>query len=138
VLVRRSGADVAALHLLGPYLADFKTSVAADDDFSHEVMRRHGIPEDMATVLGAVESRSGRFGSRGRVTRELREGDELTLRDRSFAVMHRPGHSPSDTIFWDADRGILIAGDHLLAHISSNPLIHRPLDPQAPGPGRRR
>jgi glyoxylase-like metal-dependent hydrolase (beta-lactamase superfamily II) len=132
VLVRRSGADVAALHLLGPYLADFKTSVAADDDFSHEVMRRHGIPQDMATVLGAVGVAFRAFGSRGRVTQELREGDELALRDRSFAVMHRPGHSPSDTIFWDADRGILIAGDHLLAHISSNPLIHRPLDPRAP------
>jgi glyoxylase-like metal-dependent hydrolase (beta-lactamase superfamily II) len=132
VLVRRSGAEVAALHLLGPYLADFKTSVAADDDFSHEVMRRHGIPEDMATVLGAVGVAFRAFGSRGNVTQKLRDGDQLSLRDRTFAVMHRPGHSPSDTIFWDADRRILIAGDHLLAHISSNPLIHRPLDPGAP------
>ena len=132
VLVRRSGAEVAALHLLGPYLADFRTSVAADDDFSHEVMRRHGIPADMATVLGAVGVAFRAFGSRGRVTQELHEGDQLSLRDRTFAVMHRPGHSPSDTIFWDEQRRILIAGDHLLAHISSNPLVHRPLDPQAP------
>jgi glyoxylase-like metal-dependent hydrolase (beta-lactamase superfamily II) len=132
VLVRRSGAEVAALHLLGPYLADFRTSVAADDDFSHEVMRRHGIPADMATVLGAVGVAFRAFGSRGRVTQELREGDQLTLRDRTFAVMHRPGHSPSDTVFWDEHRRILIAGDHLLAHISSNPLVHRPLDPHAP------
>jgi glyoxylase-like metal-dependent hydrolase (beta-lactamase superfamily II) len=132
VLVRRSGAEVAALHLLGPYLADFRTSVAADDDFSHEVMRRHGIPADMATVLGAVGVAFRAFGSRGRVTQELHEGDQLTLRDRTFAVMHRPGHSPSDTIFWDEQRRILIAGDHLLAHISSNPLVHRPLDSHAP------
>jgi glyoxylase-like metal-dependent hydrolase (beta-lactamase superfamily II) len=132
VLVRRSGAEVAALHLLGPYLADFRTSVAADDEFSHEVMRRHGIPADMATVLGAVGVAFRAFGSRGRVTQELHEGDQLTLRDRTFAVMHRPGHSPSDTVFWDEQRRILIAGDHLLAHISSNPLVHRPLDPQAP------
>jgi glyoxylase-like metal-dependent hydrolase (beta-lactamase superfamily II) len=132
VLVRRSGAEVAALHLLGPYLADFRTSVAADDEFSHEVMRRHGIPADMATVLGAVGVAFRAFGSRGRVTQELREGDQLTLRDRTFAVMHRPGHSPSDTVFWDEHRRILIAGDHLLAHISSNPLVHRPLDPHAP------
>ena len=41
--------------------------------------------------------------------------------------MHRPGHSPSDTLFWDAERRLLIAGDHLLAHISSNPLVTRPL-----------
>jgi glyoxylase-like metal-dependent hydrolase (beta-lactamase superfamily II) len=42
-------------------------------------------------------------------------------------VLHRPGHSPSDTIFWDEERRILIAADHLIKHISSNPLISRPL-----------
>lgn len=41
--------------------------------------------------------------------------------------MHRPGHSPSDTLFWDEGRGILFAADHLLAHISSNALVSRPL-----------
>ena len=69
------------------------------------------------------------FGSRGQVTRPLHDGDELTLRDRTLrGVLHRPGHSPSDTVFWDEERRILIAGDHLLAHISSNPLISRPLE----------
>ncbi|HMC51099.1 MAG TPA: hypothetical protein VKH20_10685, partial [Solirubrobacterales bacterium] len=42
--------------------------------------------------------------------------------------LHRPGHSPSDTVFWDEERRILIAADHLLPKISSNPLITRPLD----------
>ena len=43
--------------------------------------------------------------------------------------MHqRPGHSPSDTVFHDRERRVLIAGDHLLGHISSNPLITRPRD----------
>jgi glyoxylase-like metal-dependent hydrolase (beta-lactamase superfamily II) len=31
-------------------------------------------------------------------------------------------------VFWDAERRILLAADHLIAHISSNPLISRPLD----------
>jgi glyoxylase-like metal-dependent hydrolase (beta-lactamase superfamily II) len=131
ILARRSGAEVAALDLLAPYLADFKASLAADDEFSQAVMRRHGIPEDLTTVLGAVGAAFRAFGSRGRVTQELRDGDQLALRDRTFEVMHRPGHSPSDTIFWDSERRILIAGDHLLAHISSNPLVHRPLEPGA-------
>jgi glyoxylase-like metal-dependent hydrolase (beta-lactamase superfamily II) len=43
-------------------------------------------------------------------------------------VHHRPGHSPTDTIFHDRERRILIAADHLLGHISSNPLITRPTD----------
>ena len=42
-------------------------------------------------------------------------------------MLHRPGHSPSDTIFHDERRGIVLGADHLIKHISSNPLISRPL-----------
>ncbi len=128
ILARRSGAEVAALEMLAPYLAGFRENVIADDDYAQAIMRRHGIPSDLATVLGAVGVAFRAFGSRGDVTRPLRDGEELALRDRTLRVLHRPGHSPSDTIFWDEERQILIAGDHLLAHISSNPLISRPLD----------
>jgi glyoxylase-like metal-dependent hydrolase (beta-lactamase superfamily II) len=127
ILARRSGAEVAAFHSLTDYLADFSTSAAADDDFSQRIMRRHGVPDDLATVLGSVGAAFRAFGSSGRVTRPLRDGDTLELRHRSFRVFHRPGHSPSDTIFCDEERRLLLAGDHLLAHISSNPLISRPL-----------
>jgi glyoxylase-like metal-dependent hydrolase (beta-lactamase superfamily II) len=65
------------------------------------------------------------------VTRPLGDGEVLELRDRRLEVQHRPGHSPSDTVFWDADRRILIAADHLIRHISSNPLISRPLNGSA-------
>ena len=136
ILARRSGAEVAALHLLAPYLADFRASATADDDFAQSVMRRHGIPADMATVLGAVGAAFRAFGSRGEVTRQIRDGDTLELRDRRLVALHRPGHSPSDTVFWDEERRILIGGDHLLAHISSNPLISRPLEASA-GDGER-
>jgi glyoxylase-like metal-dependent hydrolase (beta-lactamase superfamily II) len=127
ILARRSGAEVAALHLLAPYLENFAASATADDEFAQAIMRRHGVPDDLATVLGSVGAAFRAFGSSGHVTRELHDGDTLELRDRTLRVHHRPGHSPSDTIFWDDDRRILLGGDHLLAHISSNPLISRPL-----------
>jgi glyoxylase-like metal-dependent hydrolase (beta-lactamase superfamily II) len=47
----------------------------------------------------------------------------LELRDRRLRVHHRPGHSPTDTIFHDEERRELLGGDHLLELISSNPLI---------------
>ena len=128
ILVRRSGAEVAALAMLGPYLAAVRESMIADDDYAQAIMRRHGIPADLATVLGAVGAAFRAFGSRGEVTRPLHDGDALSLRDHTLRVLHRPGHSPSDTVYWDEQRQILIAGDHLLAHISSNPLVARPLD----------
>jgi glyoxylase-like metal-dependent hydrolase (beta-lactamase superfamily II) len=65
----------------------------------------------------------------------LRDGQRLALRDRTLSVHHRPGHSPSDTVLHDEPRGILFAGDHLLGHISSNPVITRPLTgPEQPRP----
>jgi glyoxylase-like metal-dependent hydrolase (beta-lactamase superfamily II) len=127
ILARRAGAEVAALYLLAPYLADFSRSAAADDEFAQAIMRRHGVPNDLAVVLGALTAAFRAFGSSGRVTRELHDGDELEFRDRTLRVYHRPGHSPSDTILWDAEREMLIAGDHLIAHISSNPLVSRAL-----------
>jgi glyoxylase-like metal-dependent hydrolase (beta-lactamase superfamily II) len=137
ILARRSGAEVAALHLLAPYLANYSRSATADDEFAQAVMRRHGVPDDVATVIGTLAGALRAFGSAGSITRPLREGDGLELRDRTLRVFHRPGHSPSDTIFWDADRAMLIAGDHLLARISSNPLISRPLSVVGGGSNQR-
>jgi len=142
IVSRRSGAEVAALDRLAPYLGDFRASATADDAFAQAIMRRHGVPDDVATVLAGVGAAFRAFGSSGTVSRPLRDGDRLEFRDRALEVLHRPGHSPSDTLFWDAERGLLIGGDHLLARISSNPLVSRPLDgdgeqagedPSAPG-----
>jgi glyoxylase-like metal-dependent hydrolase (beta-lactamase superfamily II) len=137
ILARRSGADVAAFHLLEPYLRDFSASAAADDAFSARIMLRHGVPAELATALQGVGAAFRAFGSSGRVTRPLGDGDELALRDRTFRVLHRPGHSPSDTIFFDERQRTLLAGDHLLAHISSNPLLTRPLGSKAAEEGDR-
>jgi glyoxylase-like metal-dependent hydrolase (beta-lactamase superfamily II) len=127
ILARRSGAEVAAIAPLRSYLADWGASAAADDEFALRTLRTHGTPPELATVLGAVGSAFRAFGSGGPVTRPLNDGDAFSLRDRTFQVMHRPGHSPSDTLFWDERRRLLIGGDHLLAHISSNPLVSRAL-----------
>jgi glyoxylase-like metal-dependent hydrolase (beta-lactamase superfamily II) len=133
IIARRSGAEVAALDALGPYLEDFSASASADDEFSMAVMRRHGVPDELATALQMVGGAFRAFGSSGQVTVPLRQGTEVTLRDRTLVALHRPGHSPSDTVFWDEQRQILIAGDHLLSRISSNPLISRPLAGPAAG-----
>jgi glyoxylase-like metal-dependent hydrolase (beta-lactamase superfamily II) len=128
ILQRRSGAEVAALDLLAPYLESFSANARADDEFASRVMLRHGVPPEVVTVLESVGAAFRAFGSRADVTRPLRDGDELALRDRAFTVAHRPGHSPSDMVLHDRRRGQLIAGDHLLSRISSNPMLSRPLN----------
>jgi glyoxylase-like metal-dependent hydrolase (beta-lactamase superfamily II) len=127
ILQRRSGAEVAAFHELGPYLSGFSASATADDEFAMDIMRQNGVPPDLATALSSVSASFRAFGSSGQLTQPLHDGDELIFGDRTLRALHRPGHSPSDTVFLDSDRRMLIAGDHLLARISSNPLISRPL-----------
>lgn len=133
ILSRRSGAEVAALRPLAGYLEHFSASATADDEFAQDIMRRHGVPRDVSAVLGSLGAAFRAFGSSGHVTRVLSDGDCLEFSGRRLEVLHRPGHSPTDTVFWDRERGMLIGGDHLLAKISSNPLISRPLSAQEGG-----
>jgi glyoxylase-like metal-dependent hydrolase (beta-lactamase superfamily II) len=127
ILARRSGAEVAALDRLAPFLAAYGSETDLDDHFAEQTMLRHGILPEIVTALRAVSAGFRAWGSQVEVSRPLIDGSELQLRDRALRILHRPGHSPSDTVFFDESRGILIAADHLIAHISSNPLLARPL-----------
>jgi glyoxylase-like metal-dependent hydrolase (beta-lactamase superfamily II) len=128
ILADRSGAEVCALSPLAPWLARFGSEMDADDQFSEAVMLRNGIPRDIAIALRAVTAQFRAWGSSVQVTRPLAEGDVLEFANRAWRVHHRPGHSPSDTIFHDESAGVLLGGDHLIKHISSNPLISRPFE----------
>jgi glyoxylase-like metal-dependent hydrolase (beta-lactamase superfamily II) len=132
ILADRSGAEVVALEMLAPWLARYGEGMEADDAFSEAIMARHGIPEDVRYALRSVSHAVRAWGAAATVTRTVREGDTIEFADRSWTVWHRPGHSPSDTVFHDAERSELIAGDHLIKHISSNPLISRPLEGSDP------
>ncbi|MEA2354863.1 MAG: hypothetical protein QOD61_992 [Solirubrobacteraceae bacterium] len=127
IIARRSGAEVAALDLVAPYLERYREDMELDDRFAARMMLRHGLPADVVHALRAVSASYRAWGASVTVTRPLAAGSTLRLRDRTLEVLHRPGHSPSDTVFWDAERRILLGGDHLIAHISSNPLLTRPL-----------
>ena len=127
ILARRSGAEVAALAGLDAYLGNFREETELDDVFAERTMLRHGIPPEVVGALRAVSASFRAWGSTVEVTRTLADGEELKLSNRTLRVLHRPGHSPSDTLFWDERRGQLFVADHLLKHISSNPLLARPL-----------
>jgi glyoxylase-like metal-dependent hydrolase (beta-lactamase superfamily II) len=128
LVASHSGADVAVIDLAVPFVENFSREALADEEFAREMMLRHGIPEDVVAALQSVFQAFRAWGARTEVTRPLRDGEALRMRDRTLHVHHRPGHSPTDTVFHDRERRILIAGDHLLGAISSNPLIARPRD----------
>jgi len=134
ILAKRSGAEVCALDRLAPWLASYKQEMEANDSFSAQIMLANGIPQDVVYALRAVSASFRGWGVAARVTRPLAEGELLQFASRAWRVLYRPGHSPSDTVFLDEASGELFGGDHLIKHISSNPLISRPLE-RLPGEG---
>jgi glyoxylase-like metal-dependent hydrolase (beta-lactamase superfamily II) len=128
IVASHSHAEVAAIEAAVPFIANYSQAAAEDDRFAMGLMVRHGIPEEVARALGSVSAAFRGWGAKAKITRVLHDGETIEFRDRTLTVHFRPGHSPSDTVFEDPERRILLAGDHLLAHISSNPLITRPPD----------
>ncbi len=134
----RSGAEVAAIEPLAPFLESYEAEVARDDAFANATMLRHGVPADvvetgrMALVYGRM------LGSAVPVDRPLRDGDRIALAGGDVRVLHRPGHSRFDTLFVDR-HGSLIAGDHLIRGISPNAVYARglPGEEGEPRPVRR-
>ena len=131
-LRRRSGAELAGTAALAAFLADVDVSLDADDAYAIALMRRHGVTERTVQTLDGISRAFRRYVGSAHVDRILEGGSELTAGGRAWRVHERPGHSPTDTVL--AGDGLLLAGDHLLERISSNPIAHAPIgvsDPAA-------
>jgi glyoxylase-like metal-dependent hydrolase (beta-lactamase superfamily II) len=96
------------------------------------------VPEERIQELYAVSELHRRYGGSVVVDRLLDEGEVVSLGGRDHRVHYRSGHSPTDTIFVDEQARVAIVGDHLIGKISSNPVVHRPLDRPADIRNRRR
>ncbi len=127
-LAARSGAELVSLDALAPVLEDWSAHSVRSDDDALALMLAHGVEPHVAEALRAVANITRGFGAPSHVDATVTDGGVLALRDRTFEVFHRPGHSPSDTVFYDRANRMALLGDHLLLTVSSNAVIDRPLD----------
>jgi len=126
------GAHADVVELLG----DYPAGLAREDAYQAEIMQLHGVPAETVEALRIVSRGFHGFGASLTVDLPLDDGELVTAGGRTLRAAYRPGHSPSDTLYVDEEHGLAFAGDHLLAHISSNPIAHRPLRGEA-DPRRR-
>lgn len=123
-LARRGGAEVCALLPFADWLADHPEPLEAEERFSEQLLSRHGIdPEGQAA--GVYRGDTG-YGAPVDVTRPLSDGDILEFGRRRLRVLHRPGHSRSDTVFVDERRGVMLGADHVMRR-RSVPILSPPL-----------
>jgi glyoxylase-like metal-dependent hydrolase (beta-lactamase superfamily II) len=127
-LVQRSGAELCALDGLVDWLESYPESLAAEDRLADRVLRRHGASEEVLSAVWEQNVAARKFGTPASVTLPIADGELLQFANRALRVVHCPGHSPSDTVFHDEQRGVLLAGDVLLAHVRSSAIIAPPLD----------
>jgi glyoxylase-like metal-dependent hydrolase (beta-lactamase superfamily II) len=126
-LVRsRSGCTVAAHELLVDRLPALREMQDEELAYADALMRLHGVADDARAQLLAIYESRHRYAEPVAVDVPLAEGDVVEAGGRRLRVAFRPGHSPTDTLLADDEARVAYAGDHLLSHISSNPLVHRP------------
>lgn len=80
----------------------------------------HGFPE--AELRESVAEHPGqRYSGRTRLDFSLvKEGDVIQVGDYAFRCLQTPGHSPGHLCLYEADRKILVSGDHILFDITPN------------------
>jgi glyoxylase-like metal-dependent hydrolase (beta-lactamase superfamily II) len=54
----------------------------------------------------------------GRPSTLLDGGERVTVGDRTWEIVHTPGHSPGHVCLWSAEDRLLCSGDHLLQMVS--------------------
>jgi glyoxylase-like metal-dependent hydrolase (beta-lactamase superfamily II) len=107
---------------LGDYDGDGRRRVA----FYADLLRQAAVPTEAMVALGVVTEGMRRFARAVPVTVALDEGDSLPLVGRNWQVLHTPGHASGLICLYDATSQTLISSDHLLADISSNPVVEPP------------
>ncbi len=124
----RSGCIVVAHELLAGFLREFENSMDSESFYQTQVMRLHGVPDEIIDRLRWIDETYRCFGNSVEVDRPVRDGDLIEAGEHRLRAYLRPGHSPTDTIFIDESTRTAFVGDLLLGRITSNAVVHRPLD----------
>jgi glyoxylase-like metal-dependent hydrolase (beta-lactamase superfamily II) len=98
--------------------------------FYAELLRRSAVPEEVVGSVAWVTRGMKEFARPVTGVLTLEEGDGFRLLDRDWQVLHTPGHSAGLICLYNPESRVMISDDHLLADISSNPVV------EPPPPGR--
>ncbi len=100
--------------------------------FFEQFLRECGVDAAFLSNLPNLRS-SFRYSCERSLTTAVQEGDTIPgLSD--WTVIETPGHAQSHIVLYREKDGLMVGGDHLLATISSNPLLEPPLEGETERP----
>jgi glyoxylase-like metal-dependent hydrolase (beta-lactamase superfamily II) len=125
-VVDASGAQVWSHPWNVPTLSDFQTDREQRILFYAHLLQQAAIPAEILSTVGQATRGVNRFGRPVAVDATLDEGDTISLAGHDWQVLHTPGHAAGLICLYEPDSGTLLSSDHLLASISSNPVVEPP------------
>lgn len=126
-LVRKflPNAKVVGHPKLKPWLERDEQFLLKTSAYFRHFYRKNGVPEKWIEEMGRESRYLMNFTGEASLDSELIENDRIDgLPD--WSVMETPGHAQSHISLVRESDGTMIAGDHLIAHISSNAIIEAP------------
>ncbi|TYR82505.1 MBL fold metallo-hydrolase [Priestia megaterium] len=100
------------------------------DQFFEKLFERAGVDKSFQFYLRKLRA-SLKYSCKRSLTSSVKEGDKIDgLTD--WRVLEVPGHAQSHIALYHENNELLIGGDLLLHHISSNPLIEPPINQNEP------
>ncbi|MBO9129756.1 MBL fold metallo-hydrolase [Bacillus sp. 165] len=94
------------------------------NEFFLSLVPQVGLPDEFAKQ-GPTLTKTLIYSCKRSLTHSVREGDTIKALP-GFTVLETPGHATTHIALYRESDGLLIGGDVLLGHISSNPLLEPP------------
>jgi glyoxylase-like metal-dependent hydrolase (beta-lactamase superfamily II) len=116
---RLSGASILASHE-GGEIRRWQKNHNDVLEIIHQFYSQQGMPLKLIHSLRELFRRFRKATVPFDVDRCLENGEIISIGDRSFECIATPGHSRDHLCYYFPDEGILLAGDHVLPHITPN------------------
>ena len=131
-IVQRSGAKVYAHPATERLIQKDRDLEAQRKQFFLDLYRAFGLSDEDGLMAYEQLADYQDYMGHGHVDGELAEGDRVPGHE-AWEVIYTPGHSMDHLSLYRAEDGVMILGDHVIKHISSNAMIE-----PSPAPGEPR
>lgn len=125
---RDHGATILASRVTKRTLADYDATLEREEAFFTDLLPRHGMPATMAETIASFSSVLRSFVDDCEVDRVIGQGDAFQVGSTTVDVDVVSGHAVDELVLsYGTDDGrAAVVGDHVLDHITPNPLLHPP------------